>query len=234
MRWHGKRHGLHGLHVVTAGGGVARRLHRSARLLRTPQFFLAHHDPFSPALLITRPVAQRLAWAEKPDWAGGGKPDQHQQQGDQHNGKHGHKAQREDRRDDRRDDQHKDRHNQPDPVVRSPSSGALVNIQIGSYFADPQRVLVRDYDEPRMKAGKCPPGLKKKDNGCLPPGLAKEWRRGQPLPSTVVFYPVPQVVQTRLGTPPAGHRFVRVASDILLIAVGTSMVVDAIENLGQR
>jgi Ni/Co efflux regulator RcnB len=170
------------------------------------------------------------AWAEKPDWAPGGQQEKHQKQGDKHNGKHGHKEQREDRR----DDQHKDRHNQPAPVVRSPSSGALVNIQIGSYFADPQRVLVRDHYEPRMKAGKCPRGLKKKDNGCLPPGLAKDWRRGQPLPSTVVYYPTPQVVQARLGIPPAGHRFVRVASDILLIAVGTSMVIDAIEDLGRR
>jgi Ni/Co efflux regulator RcnB len=35
----------------------------------------------------------------------------------------------------------------------------------------------------------------------------------------------------QLGAPPAGHRYVRVATDILLIAVGTGMVVDAIEDL---
>jgi len=35
----------------------------------------------------------------------------------------------------------------------------------------------------------------------------------------------------QLGAPPAGHRYVRVANDILLIAIGTSMVVDAIEDL---
>jgi Ni/Co efflux regulator RcnB len=168
--------------------------------------------------------------AEKPDWAGGGKPDKSQQYGHKQDHKQNQKPEHEDRRGDHREDR---RDNQA-PGVRSPSSGALVNIQIGSYFADPQRVLVRDYYEPRMKAGKCPPGLKKKGNGCLPPGLAKDWRRGQPLPSTVVYYPVPQVVQARLGVPPAGHRFVRVASDILLIAVGTSIVIDAIENLGQR
>jgi Ni/Co efflux regulator RcnB len=33
--------------------------------------------------------------------------------------------------------------------------------------------------------------------------------------------------------PPEGHKFVRVASDILLIAIGTSLVVDAIEDLGR-
>jgi len=37
----------------------------------------------------------------------------------------------------------------------------------------------------------------------------------------------------RLGTPPAGYKYVRVAADILLIAVGTSMVIDAIEDLGR-
>jgi Ni/Co efflux regulator RcnB len=36
-----------------------------------------------------------------------------------------------------------------------------------------------------------------------------------------------------LGYPPAGHRYVRVAADILLIAVGTGMVVDAIEDIGR-
>ena len=151
--------------------------------------------------------------AEKPDRTQGGKQEKH------------HKHDREDRRENRRDDQ--------GPVVRSSSSGVAVNIQIGSYFADPQRVLVREYYEPRIKAGKCPPGLKKKNNGCMPPGQAKDWRRGQPLPAVVVYYPVPAAVQVRLGAPPAGHKFVRVASDILLIAVGTSLVVDAIEDLGR-
>jgi len=33
--------------------------------------------------------------------------------------------------------------------------------------------------------------------------------------------------------PPAGYRYVRVAADILLIAVGTRMVADAITDLGR-
>ncbi len=49
----------------------------------------------------------------------------------------------------------------------------------------------------------------------------------------MVYYPVPASVQVQLGTPPAGYKFVRVATDILLIAVGTSMVIDAIEDLGR-
>ncbi len=73
--------------------------------------------------------------------------------------------------------------------------------------------------------------MAKKNNGCMPPGQAKKWAVGQPLPSTVVLYPVPQAVVVKLGVPPAGYRYVRAANDILLIAIGTSMVVDAIEDL---
>ena len=154
---------------------------------------------------------------EKPEWADGGK-----------SGKPN-KQQKHDR-DDRRD---RDRSEHREVAGRQASSGLSVNIQIGGYFEEPQRVLVRDYYVPRMKAGKCPPGLKKKNNGCQPPGQAKGWHRGEPLPAAVVYYPVPAEVQVRLGVPPVGYKFVRVASDILLIAIGTSLVVDAIEDLGR-
>ena len=101
-----------------------------------------------------------------------------------------------------------------------------------SYFSDRHREVVHSYYEDRYRAGKCPPGLAKKNNGCMPPGQAKKWRIGHALPRDVIFYDLPPAVSVQLGTPPAGHRFVRVASDILMIAVGTGMVIDAIEDLG--
>ena len=48
----------------------------------------------------------------------------------------------------------------------------------------------------------------------------------------MTYYAVPQPVLVQLGTPPAGYRYVRVANDILLMAIGSRMVVDAITNLG--
>jgi Ni/Co efflux regulator RcnB len=84
------------------------------------------------------------------------------------------------------------------------------------------------------RAGQCPPGLARKGNGCLPPGQAnKAYRIGQPLPAWVVYHDLPPSLSVRLGAPPAGHRFVRVAADILLIAIGTGMVIDAIEDLSR-
>jgi Ni/Co efflux regulator RcnB len=165
-----------------------------------------------PSLLLgLMLVGSFPAMAEKPEWAGkagGGKPEKH--------GKH-----EKDHRDDVRS------------APRPTSSGVSVNIQIGGYFGDSQRVAVREYYEPQFRAGNCPPGLAKKNNGCMPPGQAKKWRVGRPLPGDVVYYPVPSGVSVQIGLPPAGHKYVRVAADILLIAVGTGMVVDAIEDLGR-
>ncbi|MHB8951131.1 MAG: RcnB family protein, partial [Rhodoferax sp.] len=83
------------------------------------------------------------------------------------------------------------------------------------------------------RVGRCPPGLAKKNNGCMPPGQARKWAVGQPLPPGVVTYSLPTVVINQLGAPPAGQRYVRVASDILLIAIGTGLVIDAIQDLGR-
>jgi Ni/Co efflux regulator RcnB len=103
----------------------------------------------------------------------------------------------------------------------------------GRHFADRERVVVREYYEDEFRRGKCPPGLAKKRNGCMPPGQAKKWRVGQRLPKDVVYYEVPRAITVQLPRPSPGYRYVRVASDILLIAVGTGMVVDAIEDLGR-
>ena len=102
------------------------------------------------------------------------------------------------------------------------------------HFDDDRRGHVRSYYEEEFRGGHCPPGLAKKHNGCMPPGQAKKWRMGRPLPQDVVIYDVPPALVVRLGTPPQGYRYVRCASDILLIAVGTRMVADAIVDLGRR
>ena len=172
-----------------------------------------------PALLMTLALAQGAALAEKPDWVGkgggnGGNTNNGNQGHSNDGGKGGKQAQ-------------KNQDNAPRAARSAPE------IQIGGYFAGPQREAARAYYGTQYSAKRCPPGLAKKNNGCMPPGQAKKWSVGQRLPRDVVFYPVPQTVSVRIGLPPSGYRYVRVANDILLIAIGTSMVVDAIENLMQ-
>lgn len=106
-------------------------------------------------------------------------------------------------------------------------------LQPGAFFNDKSRGAVQTYYASAGKGGKaCPPGLAKKNNGCLPPGQAKkQWNIGQPLPATVVVHPVPQQLVITLPPVPPGHRYVQVAGDILLIAVGSKMVVDGINGL---
>lgn len=100
------------------------------------------------------------------------------------------------------------------------------------HFQPQQHVVVREYYTTHYHGKKCPPGLAKKNNGCMPPGQAKKWKVGYPLPREVIYYSVPEPLVIQIGPPPSGHRYVRVAGDILMIAIGTGLVVDAIADLG--
>ena len=158
--------------------------------------------------LFTLGVAAVLAAgpvaADKPAWAGGGKKQEESDRGGKGKGK-----------------------------GKGQERNAGAPATYSDRFIDRQRVVVREYYVTEHRGGRCPPGLAKKQNGCMPPGQAKKWRVGHPLPRDVVFYDLPPTLVVDLGPPPAGHRFVRVAADILLIAIGTGMVVDAITDLGR-
>ncbi len=75
---------------------------------------------------------------------------------------------------------------------------------------------------------KCPPGLKKKHNGCLPPGHAKQYIVGQPLPAGVTYWPLPQDVLMTMPPAPYGAQYVWVDRDVLLISEATKKVLDAV------
>lgn len=104
------------------------------------------------------------------------------------------------------------------------------SISISFSFSDGDRLAIRDYYGGPMPRG-CPPGLAKKGNGCMPPGQAKKWMIGHPLPRDVIFYDLPHELRIRMSLPPSGYKYVRVAGDILMIAVGTGMVAAAVEDL---
>lgn len=164
-------------------------------------------------LLVTGMVAGSPAFADKPEWAGN---DNKGKSGKNVKESKKEKPHGDERRDDKRDDR----------------DDARGNVRGKAHFSDQHRTVVREYYTNSFRSGRCPPGLAKKHNGCLPPGQAKKWSMGQPLPRDVIYYNLPQRVLVDLGPPPPRHRYVRVASDILLIAIGTGMVVDAIQDLG--
>ena len=98
-----------------------------------------------------------------------------------------------------------------------------------NYFNDDRRTRIRDYYSSYRKAGNCPPGLAKKNNGCQPPGQLKKWRKGEPLPRDVIYYDLPFALMNELGPTPDGQRVVQVDTDLLLISIATGMVVDAFQ-----
>jgi hypothetical protein len=179
------------------------------------------------AVLLAACIGTGPALAQPP-WAGGGKGGDDKQErkvkvkddrGDSGKGKDKDKA-----KDKAKD---KDKGKGSKQAARDPRPGA--------YFDDRNRDAVRTYYASAGKGGKaCPPGLAKKNNGCMPPGQAKKWQVGQPLPRDVVFHPVPSQLVVTLPPVPVGHRYVQVAGDILLIAIGSKMVVDGINGLSGR
>lgn len=169
------------------------------------------------AVAIAGILAMGPAMAEKPSWAGGGKAD---------------KNERMDKRDEGKDGR-RDAGNRPDAGERSSREAGSRSSGGREHFDDRNRASVRDYYSAQHGAGHCPPGLAKKHNGCMPPGQAKKWHIGQPLAREVIYYDVPQTLVLQFGQPPSGYRYVRVASDILLMAIGTGMIIDAIQDLGR-
>lgn len=113
---------------------------------------------------------------------------------------------------------------------KSQNDGNL-NTAISFSFGSSETRLVRDYYGKQAAQGKCPPGLAKKGNGCQPPGQAKQWSKGRALGSDVRYYDIPNELRIRLPVPPLNHKYVQVGGDVLLIAIGTALVVDAIVDI---
>ena len=97
------------------------------------------------------------------------------------------------------------------------------------YFDERHRVVAHNYFINAYRRGYCPAGLVPDKDGCIPRGQYKKWVVGRPLPQHVAYYDLPPQIVVNLGRPPQGHRYVRIASDILLITIGTHLVVDVIQ-----
>lgn len=153
------------------------------------------------AIGVALALAAGSAVADRPSWAGGGK----------------HKEGRE-------------HHEEREHGVRG-GDGERRNAAVAFSFGSDDDRIVRDYYGSQVRKGHCPPGLAKKNNGCLPPGQTRKWQRGRPLAKDIRYYELPRDLLIRLPAPPPNYRYVRIAGDILMIAAGTGMVVDAIEDI---
>jgi hypothetical protein len=124
----------------------------------------------------------------------------------------------------------------PPVVVVQPPPGPQIVVQpVRIVVPQQDRAIVYQYYRTEYSAGRCPPGLAKKGNGCWPPGQVakapKVWVVGQPLPPAVVYEPVPPVVVQQLEPVPDGYGYVRVDNDVILMDMANRVVTDVIGDL---
>ena len=185
------------------------------------------------AVLFTVSFAAAPAFAKKGDdddkHGGGHKSEKHERKADKHERKaekHERKAEKHEMKAEMKADKRE---------AKAERKAEKQEIKVGGHFNDSHRTVVRTYYNERYGSGKaCPPGLAKKNNGCMPPGQAKKYVVGQPLPSSVRYYSVPQPVLVQLPPAPIGYRYVVVNGDVVLMASSSRIIADALTGLLMR
>jgi Ni/Co efflux regulator RcnB len=189
---------------------------------------------YALAYMMVGILAAGQAFAEKPATAGGNQNSEQRGQPEQAQGKQPDTSGRQDA-DKRQDvDKRQDADKRQEGDQGAAGQGAAAGSGAHGHFGDQQKNAVREYYSEEFRHGRCPPGLARKENGCMPPGLVKNWAVGQQLPREAIFHNLPETLAAQIGQPPAGQRYVRVADDILLIRSRTGLVIDAIPGLGMR
>lgn len=98
------------------------------------------------------------------------------------------------------------------------------DIDISISLGEAHRTIVRDHYR-----GNCPPGLARKNNGCLPPGQAKKrYAVGERVPDGVEIVILPNEVILRLPPLPRGYGYRMVDGDLVVVALATLIIADAI------
>ncbi len=90
-------------------------------------------------------------------------------------------------------------------------------------ISDKDRATIKQHFAAFIAKGNCPPDLQKNASGCVAT-MTKSWAVGQVLPAGVVAHPLVDALQGQLA--PAGYRYARVSSDVLLLATNGNMVMD--------
>lgn len=65
----------------------------------------------------------------------------------------------------------------------------------------------------------------------LPPGIAKHYELGKPLPPGIAKQVLPAALRSLLPPAPTGHERIVVAGKILLVAIATQVIVDVISDI---
>ena len=91
------------------------------------------------------------------------------------------------------------------------------------------------YYRDEIAANRCPAPLVRRDKACGAPAAqpTKSWRLDQPLPDGVKADAPPPGLIAKLSPSPAGHQYMRVDTDIIIIGVGTRNVAALVVDLSR-
>lgn len=106
----------------------------------------------------------------------------------------------------------------------TPFGSAGTPVSIGAN----DQIAIRQFYRQQAAQGFCPPGLAKKNNGCMPPAQERKWAIGSSLPGGIAYNPVPAALVRRLSFVPPAYRYVQVGPDVLLMGVATRMIAGAV------
>lgn len=96
------------------------------------------------------------------------------------------------------------------------------------------RDAVYAYYRAEVGAGRCPAPLVKKSNVCSPPAAGKQvWKLDQPLPDGVTGEALPAALIGKISSSPAGHQYLRVDNDILIVGLGSRNVAALVADLSR-
>jgi hypothetical protein len=91
------------------------------------------------------------------------------------------------------------------------------------------------YYRDEAAAGRCPAPLLRQGKACNAPAAptARAWKLDQPLPEGVKAEAPPPGLIAKLSPSPAGHQYLRVDTDILIVGLGTRNVAALVVDLSR-
>jgi hypothetical protein len=118
-------------------------------------------------------------------------------------------------------------------VFATPAAAGEVGVQIVFTAGDASiiRAYYRDHNAPKISNAKGKSKGGKKGAKGLPPGIARNLRRGKPLPPGIAKQVLPTGLIALLPPPPHGFERVVLAGKILLVEITTQVIHDVLEDV---
>ena len=119
----------------------------------------------------------------------------------------------------------------PPPPPKDSSPLPTLSMVVSQRDRDAAFAYYRD----EAAAGRCPAPLVRQGKACNPPEApaSRAWKLDQPLPEGVKAEAPPPGLIAKLSPSPAGHQYLRVNTDILVVGLGTRNVAALVVDLSR-